>query len=73
VAGARPAPWEDNRWTTGWLTEVAAREAALRGTLRTLTGVHDRDTLPAVPEAREFAALLRAFGFTVLAVGGGRR
>ncbi|MFJ8692026.1 hypothetical protein [Streptomyces roseolilacinus] len=73
VAGARPAPWEDNRWTTGWLTEVAAREAALRGTLRTLTGLHDRGPLPAAPEGREFAALLRAFGFTVLAVGGDRR
>ncbi|GGP96531.1 hypothetical protein [Streptomyces roseolilacinus] len=73
AVGARPAPWEDDRWTTGWLTGVAAREAALRGTLRTLTGLHDLDALPAAPEAREFAALLRAFGFTVLAVGGDRR
>ncbi|MET9800424.1 hypothetical protein [Streptomyces sp. NPDC006368] len=69
VAEARPAPWEDSRWTTGWLSEVADRETALQTALTRLTGLHARQTAPATPEARELAAQLRAYGFTVLAVG----
>ncbi|WP_010472145.1 hypothetical protein [Streptomyces somaliensis] len=73
AAGARPAPWEDEGWTAGWLARLAARETALHDTLRALTGAHDRHTAPAPPGARELAARLRAFGFTVLATGEDRR
>ncbi|PYC79473.1 hypothetical protein C7C46_13990 [Streptomyces tateyamensis] len=64
AAGLELTAWEDEGWTTGWLTGIAAREPALLAGLCELTGltVRPADPAPALAEA------LRACGFTVLAV-----
>ncbi|MER8184494.1 hypothetical protein [Kitasatospora sp. NPDC094015] len=73
TAGARRAGWEDRRWTSGWLAEVASREPELQVALRRLTGLRAALRAPAGPDARTVATGLHGAGFTVLHTLGGPR
>ncbi|MBH5338192.1 hypothetical protein IHE55_26765 [Streptomyces pactum] len=66
AADGRRAPWEDDGWTDGWLAGTAGREPALQDALRRLTGGLPAEAAPGATRDVELAALLRAFGFTVL-------
>ncbi|MFE2248157.1 hypothetical protein [Streptomyces lavendulae] len=64
VAGAPAVGWEEPGWTGRWLADTAGREDAFQEAMGRLTD----PPRPAPPDAPggELAALLRAFGFTVL-------
>ncbi|MFF2197829.1 hypothetical protein ACFVXK_33485, partial [Streptomyces sp. NPDC058157] len=77
AAGARIAAWEDTGWTNGWMADVAAREERFQAALHRLTGAslrapRDPSGGPgpaAIPDPRELAPRLRAFGYAVLDSG----
>jgi hypothetical protein len=72
TAGAQFAGWEDDGWTTTWLTGVASREAELQTSLRQLTGLRATEPhRPTGPDAQAVAAALHGCGFTVLSTVGG--
>lgn len=62
VEGAPAVGWEEPGWTGRWLADTAGREDAFQEAMGRLTG------LPRDAPGGELAALLRAFGFTVLYV-----
>ncbi|MFJ7209202.1 hypothetical protein ACIQWR_37430 [Streptomyces sp. NPDC098789] len=67
AAGVRTADWEDAGGTGRWLADLAGREEAHQEALRRITGTAADPEAPAAPPSRpELAALLAAFGFTVL-------
>jgi hypothetical protein len=73
AAGAEPAGWEDDGWTTGWLAGLASREPELQTVLGRLTGLRAAPWEPVGTDARTVAAGLHGCGFTVLGTSGGAR
>ncbi|WP_176582968.1 hypothetical protein [Streptomyces marincola] len=70
ATGSR-APWEDRGWTTGWLAEVADREAALQDALAAPAGPRLVPWAPRHPAGgpeHEVWTALHASGLTVLAL-----
>ncbi|MFJ7203894.1 hypothetical protein ACIQWR_10225 [Streptomyces sp. NPDC098789] len=69
TAAVIPAPWEDERWTTGWWSRVAGRERALRAVLTEATGLRTRPWTPVGPGGRDLLTALRGCGFSALDIG----